>query len=177
MAGCVRLIVNSKHACSRYGRAWFGSVYNSKGGRRVDLNSLRTHVIMASVDAQKTNGAYSPADDMPSSSPSKQLPDDDVKAVTLKPKIGLVSGISIIVGSIIGSGIFISPKGVIQVSCSPASRTTCSVHVVGCSVLKCHCVFRRLALRNNGSDVLLEYGATQMLVYQDLDSDQVTHQL
>jgi len=76
-------------------------------------------IAMASADTEMVNG-YSPtrsrseADDLPVDA-AKKLDDGGIEIVALKPKIGLVSGISIIVGSIIGSGIFISPKGVIQV--------------------------------------------------------------
>lgn len=39
---------------------------------------------------------------------------DEEEEITLKPKMTLVNGITVIVGSIIGSGIFVSPTGVLK---------------------------------------------------------------
>lgn len=39
--------------------------------------------------------------------------DDDDGAIRLKPKMTLLNGCTVIVGSIIGSGIFVAPKGVL----------------------------------------------------------------
>ena len=55
---------------------------------------------------------------------AKNITIDDENMVKLRPKITLVNGITVIVGSIIGSGIFITPKGVLQ-----------EVHSVGMSLI------------------------------------------
>lgn len=49
--------------------------------------------------------------ELPDSPSNKKKVDDDV--ICLKPKMNLLNGITVIVGSIIGSGIFVSPKGVL----------------------------------------------------------------
>ncbi|OQR70642.1 large neutral amino acids transporter small subunit 2-like [Tropilaelaps mercedesae] len=60
-------------------------------------------------------------EDMPlrSGSPRKSLRAEQGADVKLVPQLGVLSGVSLIVGSIIGSGIFVSPTGVVRYAGSP----------------------------------------------------------
>jgi hypothetical protein len=55
------------------------------------------------MGSQRTNGNVNPSEMIKEKSPTT--------SIGLKPKISLFNGVSIIIGIVVGSGIFVSPKG------------------------------------------------------------------
>lgn len=78
------------------------------------LSSPQSQKHLLAGDKASVYATTSVTGQMPTSTKNGGPDDDDDGAIRLKPKMTLLNGCTVIVGSIIGSGIFVAPKGVLD---------------------------------------------------------------
>ncbi|XP_075432484.1 asc-type amino acid transporter 1 isoform X2 [Ascaphus truei] len=104
-------------------------------------------------DPSKSSPGQDPRAPTPHVSNAKATPASSTEKVSLKKEIGLVSACAIIIGNIIGSGIFISPKGVLEHTGSVGLALIIWVLVGGVSALGSMCYAELgVAIPKSGGD-------------------------
>ena len=117
---------------------------------------------MAAGRLDEDNGKDSQESMMKNSSKAAEISDDldEDSQINLKPKITLVNGVTVIVGSIIGSGIFVSPRGVFEYCGSPGLSLLVWILCGAFSMIGsyCYCELGTAILRS-GADYAYMYEA------------------
>lgn len=104
------------------------------------------------IHGRVTVNGHKSSQDETRSDPNGKLPNEDNRKVGLGKKVTLLRGISIIIGTIIGAGIFISPKGILKYSGSIGMSL---VVWIGCGVLSLFGEFDHNCARDGEVSLLL----------------------